>query len=139
MAASFSVDLSARPRALDRLLDRFTLFAQRHHVPAAARREVHLAIDEIVSNIIRHGAAADETPRLAVTVAVDEGALRVEVTDTGKPFNPLAAQPPRTAGRLSDRPIGGLGIHLVKNLMDRIEYRRTNGRNRLRFERALQR
>ena len=53
------------------------------------------------------------------------------MSDDALPFNPLAAAPPRTDQALVDRPIGGLGILLVKRLMDGVTYRRRAGRNRL--------
>jgi len=53
----------------------------------------------------------------------------VEVEDDGRQFNPLELPEPDLEKKLEERPIGGLGIHLVRNLMDELEYRRTHNKN----------
>jgi serine/threonine-protein kinase RsbW len=59
------------------------------------------------------------------------------VSDDGPEFDPLAAEAPDTTLAVEDRPIGGLGIELVKRLMDEVRYERSGGRNRLRLARRL--
>jgi serine/threonine-protein kinase RsbW len=61
----------------------------------------------------------------------------VVVADDGPEFDPLSAAEPDTTLGVEDRPIGGLGIALVRRLMDEVAYERRDGRNRLRFERRL--
>jgi anti-sigma regulatory factor (Ser/Thr protein kinase) len=63
--------------------------------------------------------------------------LNVTIADTGAPFNPLNAPPPDLTSNLVDRPIGGLGIHLVRSLMNSVEYEREGGENRLRLRKDL--
>ena len=59
-----------------------------------------------------------------------------ELVDNGRPFDPSAAPYPNLTGSLEDRDAGGLGIHLIRNMVDRVEYRREDGQNRLRIETA---
>lgn len=134
---AFRVELAARQSSLNRLLARFELFADGQRVPVAVRRKVLLALDEMVSNVIRHGSSPARSGRFSVDVAIDRGLLRIEVVDNGRPFNPLSAAKPALAGSVMDRPIGGLGIHLVRALMDRVEYRRLKGRNHLSMRVAI--
>jgi hypothetical protein len=61
------------------------------------------------------------------------------VTDDGRPFNPLELTPPDTNLPVEDRPIGGLGIHLLRKLSDRMEYARIEGKNRLTLWEAIRR
>jgi len=136
-AAALRVALPARSASLHELLERFTAFAKQARLPAAIRREIHLALDEIVSNIINHGGDGRRERRFEVDVALEAGVVRVTVVDDGRPFDPLSAPKPAIDAPLADRPIGGLGVYLVRELMDRIEYTRRNGRNHLRMERRL--
>jgi serine/threonine-protein kinase RsbW len=57
--------------------------------------------------------------------------MKVEVEDDGRPFNPLEAPPPDIGKPLAEREVGGLGIHLVRKMMDELEYRRENDKNLL--------
>ncbi len=59
------------------------------------------------------------------------------VVDDGPEFDPLSAAQPDTTLGVENRPVGGLGIALVRRLMDEVAYERRDGRNRLRFERRL--
>ena len=63
--------------------------------------------------------------------------LHITITDTGIPFNLLNAPPPDLTSNLVDRPIGGLGIHLVRSLMNSVEYERKGGKNRLHLRKDM--
>jgi serine/threonine-protein kinase RsbW len=135
--AGFRVEFAARPAGLNRLLDRFEEFGRARRLPVAIQRDGHLALDEIVSNIIRHGAGVRRSRRISVKVGFDRGVLSIEVVDNGRPFDPAAAAAsPRARGSVLKRPSGGLGIRLVKALMDKMEYSRERGQNRLRMTRG---
>ncbi|HET7731878.1 MAG TPA: ATP-binding protein [Usitatibacter sp.] len=112
------------------LAERFEAFGQAHGLPAKALHDMQVSLDEILSNIVKH-AYDDAAPHLiAVRVRIAGGEVVSEVEDDGAPFNPLDApgaqdpEPPR------GKP-GGLGIYFVRHLVDRIEYARVGGRNRL--------
>ena len=62
-------------------------------------------------------------------LSVESGEIRVNVEDDGKPFNPLDAPEADTAKPLEERTVGGLGVHLVRKLMDGLEYQRRDGKN----------
>ena len=91
--------------------------------------KVNLVLDELSVNIVNYGGEASE---IEVSLAADAEEVRVEISDDGRPFDPLndAAEPDLDAP-LEERPIGGLGIHLVREMMDELYYRRENGKNRL--------
>ena len=67
--------------------------------------------------------------QLPTLAEIEETGAEVEVEDDGLCFNPLDAPEPDLTGPIEDRPIGGLGIYLVKNIMDELDYRRREGRN----------
>jgi anti-sigma regulatory factor (Ser/Thr protein kinase) len=136
MPARMRMRFAGRQSALNRLLDRFHAFAADQRLPAAVERDAHLVLDEIVSNIFRHGRMGRRAPTIDVQAAVEDGVLRIAIVDDGRAFDPLASPPPAIDAPPSDRPIGGLGIHLTTKLMDRVEYRRTKGKNQMIFERS---
>ena len=66
---------------------------------------------------------------IVVRLSVREGVLTAHVEDDGRAFNPLEAPAPDIDAGIDERPIGGLGIHLVRSVMSSVEYRREDGRN----------
>jgi serine/threonine-protein kinase RsbW len=95
--------------------------------------KLDLVLEEILINVARYA----YTPRMGkVEVAYSAegpGKLRVEIADFGRVFNPLEADPPDLSRGLADRPIGGLGVFLIRSLVDSIAYRREENRNVLSF------
>jgi serine/threonine-protein kinase RsbW len=92
-----------------------------------------LVLEEILVNIARY-AYQPGTGDMQVGYAVEQpGKLLVEISDGGIAFNPLASDPPVLGGGLADRPIGGLGVFLVKNIADSLAYRREQDRNTVSF------
>ncbi|HXO01702.1 MAG TPA: ATP-binding protein [Stellaceae bacterium] len=96
-----------------------------------------LALEEAVANVIHH-AFADMPPPHRIEVELAIGADRVSalVIDNGEPFDPSDAPEPDTTLPLEQRDPGGLGIRLIRRMMDRVDYRRVAGENRLRLEKA---
>jgi anti-sigma regulatory factor (Ser/Thr protein kinase) len=135
--ARLHVELVASQPALNQLLDQFEQFSRSRRVPDWLRREAHLVLDEIVSNIIAHGSRGTRRSQIDVIVALDARALTIVIADDGRPFNPMTAPKPELVAPISERPVGGLGVHLVRTLMDRVEYRRRQGRNELRLTRLV--
>lgn len=118
------------PSGVREAIDAFERFGQRFRMPAPARRRVQLALDEILSNILLHGVYPDTgDPTIDVTFSFQGGVIGVEVVDTAAAFNPLLVPPPDTTSPLAVRPEGGLGIALVRHLMDEASYERRNNRN----------
>jgi serine/threonine-protein kinase RsbW len=93
-----------------------------------------LVIEEIVVNIARYAYDQPETGEIELTCAVaGPRMLRVEISDAGRPFDPLARNPPDLSRGLADRTPGGLGIFLVKSIAESLAYRREGERNVLSF------
>ena len=111
-------------------------FAARHALSDDLLFAITLALDEVVTNIIRHGYPAGEVHDIVLTMSRDAGGVIVQVEDEGRPFNPLDAPPVDLDAPIEGRPIGGLGIHLIRSLMDAVEYRREDGRNVLVMRKA---
>ena len=106
--------------------------------PADAVQDVALAVEEVLTNLVRHGYQGSEGP-IGLRVTLDAVAVKVEVRDRGVHFDPRTAPAPHLEGPLSGRPSGELGIHLVKHAIDRIAYQRDGADNLLTLVRDLNR
>ncbi len=104
-------------------------FGERYHLPSKVLFNLNLALEEILTNIISYGYDNREEHEIIVRLSLEQGELTAEVEDDGRPFNPLEAPEPDLNKSLEERSVGGLGIHLVRKLMDELEYRRQEGRN----------
>ncbi|CDO37588.1 MULTISPECIES: ATP-binding protein [Novosphingobium] len=105
-------------------------------LPVDVLTKVMIAFDELVSNILEHGKQQD-TPRITACLNVRHEEITVDLIDDGKPFDPLTLEAPDTSLAVEEREIGGLGIHIVRRIMDRVEYAREGECNRLRFAKKL--
>ena len=92
-----------------------------------------LAIEELVTNCIKYGYDDSNDHTVDIVFIVEGGVLTIEVIDDGNPFNPLEAPGPNLSVAMEDRPIGGLGLHLLRELSDEVSYERRDGTNRLRL------
>jgi anti-sigma regulatory factor (Ser/Thr protein kinase) len=122
-------DLAELPAALDWL--EATLRSA--GVGETAVGELRLVAEEGLSNVIRHAYADAARHSIEVTVEIGGGEVRLVLRDDGRPFNPLAAPAPDLDGPIEQRPLGGLGILLLKSLADRADYRREGDANVLRL------
>jgi serine/threonine-protein kinase RsbW len=119
--------------AMARLPDAVARFAAAHRLSDAVANALNVAVDEAVSNAINHGYAAGARGEIAVRLRRRPDGVVLEIEDDGAPFDPLQAPPPDLTLPLADRPIGGLGVHLIRNLMDEATYARVAGKNLLKL------
>jgi anti-sigma regulatory factor (Ser/Thr protein kinase) len=87
--------------------------------------------DELLGNIINYAYTDEQEHTIEVRVEFFGDRLTVTIEDDGIPFNPLEKDTPDTELPLEERKIGGLGIHLVRNMMDKVSYQRRITKNRL--------
>lgn len=133
------LELPNTAASLESLHEELERFVERHPVLAPVHGDLRVSLDEVVTNVVRYGYTDDRPHRIVVELALHDQAVEAVVVDDGRPFNPLEAPEPRTDGPLAERPIGGLGIHFVRQLMDELDYRREDGRNRLTLRKRLPR
>lgn len=126
---SISIHIAADVREIERLNKLVRQYGELHDVPSRALYAVNLALDELVTNVILYGFDAPEGRQITVRIATAAGELVASVLDDGKPFDPLAVKPPDLNAPLEQRDLGGLGIHLVRSLMDHVSYSRDEDKN----------
>ena len=129
MQESLSITLKNDRMEIPRLAQIVMDFCNRNGLDPAIEADLNLALEEIVINVIKHGYADREEHEIAVTFQLGPGALTVRVEDDGLPFNPLDAPAANVSSPLEQRRAGGLGVYLVRNLMDEFEYQRTGTMN----------
>ncbi len=109
--------------------DRIDGFCAAHGLPQAVAYAVNLSVDELLTNTFSYGYEEGTVHRIDIAVRMDDGVIVVEITDDAAPFDPFEIERPDTGAALQDRPVGGLGIHLVREMMDGYRYCRRDGRN----------
>jgi anti-sigma regulatory factor (Ser/Thr protein kinase) len=129
MTAQLDLALLNKAEEIARAQDELERFAVVHQLPVRKLHEVQVALEEHLSNILHysHAEPGDYTIQLQVRLAESE--LRIRVEDDGLPFNPLAHPVPDLSLPMEEKPIGGLGIHMIRNSLDEVEYCREKGKN----------
>ena len=118
-------DLSEMAK-VDEKLDEF---AEQFGVPPAIAATFHIIFDDLLNNVISYGYNDEQRHFIDISLELTANSLIVSIADDGVPFNPLAETAPDTTLSIEDRPIGGMGIHLVINMVDDISYQRTADKN----------
>ena len=109
--------------------DKLDAFAAQCKLPTATTSKLKIIFDELLNNIISYAYTDDAEHEIEVCLEVVGHRLVVTIADDGLPFNPLTVEPADTISPLADRQVGGLGIHLVRNLVDEATYQRRVDRN----------
>ena len=131
MDASLSLSLTNDRREIGRAAAAIEAFGRDHDVAADDISAVNLALDEILANIISHAYREPGPHNIDLRLNLDDRAIHVVVEDDGRPFNPLTWPPPDLDVPIERRPIGGLGLHIARSVVDSIDYRREEDKNML--------
>ena len=132
MADSFAaISMAPYPTELDTVFEAIDQFADEQEWPSDLVFQIKLIVEELAMNVINYG-NRDGTEPIELRLATKGETIILEVSDQGNPFDPLTEAPePDLSSALEDRPVGGLGLFLVKTLMDEVHYRWEDGRNHL--------
>lgn len=121
------------PHGLTQIRSALQALSEQGHLSDEVGKAFTLALEELVANVFEHGAGGS----VFLCIACDRDKLDAEVVDSGPAFNPLAADDPDIQAGIDERPVGGLGVFLVKRLMDRVHYRRSEGHNHVHLTKHL--
>jgi len=142
MSASCIIRLDNRLEELQRFDTAFNEFARMQNFSQEVTYAIQLSIDELFVNIVSYGFEDNDDTRheIEVRIKVFEDRVQIDLIDDAKAFNPLTeANEPDLDATLEDRRIGGVGIHIVKSMMNEVSYTRMNNKNCLRMVKSLDR
>ncbi|MBV9825592.1 MAG: ATP-binding protein [Alphaproteobacteria bacterium] len=132
-------ELCIEPHAseISRLIDWVEAGCRRHGIADDVTFKMKLALEEAVMNVISHAFTGWPPPHtILVRLDITPDAIIAEIVDNGRPFDPTTAPDPDLTLPLDKRHPGGLGIHLMRSLTDRLGYARERSNNVLRMEKA---
>jgi serine/threonine-protein kinase RsbW len=132
-----SFDLKSDQSELDTLSRKLEKVGGSLNLPKKCIFEINLVLDELFTNIISYGFRDDLEHLVKIQILRENGTLTLCVEDDGIPFNPLETKEIELPCDIEDCNIGGLGLHLVKKLMDQVFYERCEGKNRLTLKKAV--
>jgi len=106
-------------------------------LPPALQMNLDLVLEEVLSNIIHYGFSDQECHWIEIDAVYENGTVKLRISDDGMPFNPTEKAAPDLTQSIEERPVGGLGIFLVRKLMDQVTYLRENDHNILILEKKI--
>ncbi len=137
MADELQVSIPGRLSEVDAVARQVAEFGDAHGLPGPKVYVINLALDELITNVVSYGFGGVPEPEIRITLRMEGDALVLIVEDNGQPFDPTQEVPTDVTSPLTERPIGGLGLLLVKNFADRLSYEFADGRNRVIMEHDL--
>ena len=129
MTPSLTLHLQNRIAEVARLVDAVESFGTHAGLSPDLTYRLTLSLDEIVSNVIRHGYSDTSDHVVEVRLSIHDGVVTSVIQDDGHPYDPRESPEPDLSMPVEQRGPGGLGIFLVKQMMDSIDYARRDGRN----------
>ena len=118
---------------IPKVIDGIDTFCRELPVPLTPSRKLKIVLDEVLNNIISYGYRDDHTHEVRIEVDPISDGIVIRIMDDGIPFNPLDLDEPKTDLPVDEREIGGLGVHLVKGMVDDSTYQRKDDLNILRL------
>ena len=128
-AKQITFSLAGSLSELDRLSDKLKMVGERWNLSEKAILQMNLALDELFTNVVSYGIDNQVNQQISFTLDHCGEEIKIVVTDSGKPFDPTRAPDPELDLPLDKQPVGGLGIFLMRQYTDKVEYRRENEKN----------
>ena len=122
-----TIELQPDMQSIPRVKEFLTQQAKKLMLSDKQQKKLMIVVDEVYSNIIHYSGAKTAS----IFVGKEEEKLTLVFSDNGKPYNPLDAKDPDITASAEDRAVGGLGVYMVRKMMDRVDYEYSNGMNRL--------
>ena len=135
---NYSFELHNNLSELKTLSKKLIAFGRNIGLPELSVSEINICLDELFTNIVSYGFKDDLEHKIQFTMKVDNNILIVSIEDDGEPFNPLEKKAVEPPSNVMTAKIGGLGIHITRELMDKIDYERKRGKNKLTITKILE-
>ena len=108
---------------------KFTIFWKTKQIPAAPVYKIDLALEEMLTNVIKYSYDDENRHEIEVSLQLDNERILLEMRDDGHEFDPLATPDANLSDEISERQVGGMGIHLTRSMVDAISYSRKDNHN----------
>ncbi|MDR2107687.1 MAG: ATP-binding protein [Holosporaceae bacterium] len=116
---------------ISKMCDKIKAFCSENGIPEEKYHDIVLILDETVTNIINYAYPGGNEQEFILDIEKKNESIFIKLIDSGIPFDPLSLNIPDTDSSIEERQIGGLGIFIVKQLSEAIEYSRVDDKNRL--------
>lgn len=126
---AFSLTLSNKLDDMQRLEPFVNQVAEAWSIDDTKRFQLNLALEESVANVVKYAYPEGSDGSIELTAQRSGNEVTFTLTDNGEPFDPTTIKPIDTSLSIEERPIGGLGIHLIKQMMDQVSYRYSDNKN----------
>ncbi len=136
MAGRFAFTIDAEIKSIPVVADGIEDYLVSAGVNPAIVPDLELAVDEVMTNIIMHGYRG-RAGTIQITCSIGDGSVKVEIRDRAPAFNPLSVKDPDISADLAQRAVGGMGIYLVRKVMDAVSYEYRDGENVLTLEKKV--
>ncbi len=135
--SNYSFELKSKLSELKVLNQHLTAFGRDIGLPNISISEINICLDELFTNIVLYGFKDNQEHVIKFTMAADDHMVLVGIEDDGVPFNPLKKKPAELPADVDSAKIGGLGIHITRELVDKIGYERKRGKNRVTIKKSI--
>ncbi|MBO4897864.1 MAG: ATP-binding protein [Clostridia bacterium] len=137
MAEAKVLKVPAKLEKLDEILDFAGSLLEANGASVQVCTQVRMALEELYANVTLYAYPKGEDGWVEIRADVTDGVAAFQIIDAGKPFDPLAKPDPDILLSGEERAIGGLGIYMVKTMMDEVEYEYSGGCNRLTLRKKI--
>jgi serine/threonine-protein kinase RsbW len=125
-----SLSIPAEAAAMSQVLDFVAAFATEHKLPHEEVARVSIVLEELLTNTVKYGyPASDRCGSVEISLELVEARLTIQFIDDAREFDPFSAAMPEISNDTDSRPVGGLGLQVVRALADERRYQRDAGRN----------
>ncbi len=137
MLQAWTIELKSDLSEIGRMSEWIEQFGARHDLAADVVFQLNLVLEEIVTNVISYAFDDDEAHMVEVGLCFTGDELEAFVKDEGTAYDPTDADPPDLDAPLEERQVGGLGVHLVREMMDGVSYSRVGNKNILSLKKLI--
>lgn len=99
--------------------------------------DIRLAVDEAFTNIVEHAYNYDTSKEVCLSTGFNKNKFWISISDEGKPYDPTSYKEPNIPERIKQGKGGGVGVYLIKKLMDHVEYKTIGNINQIRMSKSL--
>tara|TARA_B100001750_G_C15280338_1_gene482102 strand:- start:294 stop:710 length:417 start_codon:yes stop_codon:yes gene_type:complete len=133
-----TVQITNQRNQIDTVRKLFDDYSKENKLTEKTSHDIQMALDELLTNIVSYGYEDTDEHWIDVHFNIDNGALTVEIVDDSKPYNILERDDPDLSLSVEEKPIGGLGVFLIKKLMSSVDYYTKDGKNHLVMTKELE-